>query len=159
MFHILQADLHNPVHADALLVLLDHYARDPMGGGRALSAYVQANLIEELRKRKNAVSVLAFAGERAVGLVNCFEGFSTFQARPLLNIHDVVVHKDYRGQGVSGLMLQKVAELARQRNCCKLTLEVLQNNPAAQAAYRKAGFQAYQLDPQMGQALFWEKKL
>ena len=102
---------------------------------------------------------LGDAEKTAMREVNCFEGFSTFQARPLLNIHDVVVHKDYRGQGVSGLMLQKVAELARQRNCCKLTLEVLQNNPAAQAAYRKAGFQAYQLDPQMGQALFWEKKL
>ena len=37
MFEILQADFHNPGHAEALLTLLDHYARDPMGGGEPLS--------------------------------------------------------------------------------------------------------------------------
>ena len=28
-----------------------------------------------------------------------------------------------------------------------------------QSAYRKLGFSGYQLDPQLGKALFWEKKL
>jgi len=159
MFELHQADLNNPAHAQAVLELLEHYARDPMGGGEGLSEYVRENLLTELRQRSDACIVLAFVDGRAVGLVNCFEGFSTFQARPLMNIHDVVVHGDYRGRGLCGLMLQKVEQLAHQRGCCKLTLEVLQGNSAARAAYLKAGFQAYQLDPRMGQALFWEKKL
>jgi GNAT superfamily N-acetyltransferase len=159
MFEILQADLDNPVHAKALLDLLDHYARDPMGGGEPLSDDVRNNLVDRLRRRSDVCMVLAFSDGRAVGLVNCFEGFSTFQARPLLNIHDVVVHEDFRGRGLSGLMLEKVEQLARQRHCCKLTLEVLQGNSAARAAYRKVGFRPYQLDPAMGQAMFWEKPL
>lgn len=159
MFEILQAELDNPVHAGALLDLLDHYARDPMGGGEPLSDYVREHLVERLRARNDACIVLAFADGRAVGLVNCFEGFSTFKARPLMNIHDVVVHQDYRGRGLSGLMLEKVEQLARQRQCCKLTLEVLQENRVAQAAYRKVGFRPYQLDPSRGQAMFWEKPL
>lgn len=159
MFEILQADLQNPVHTQALLGLLDHYARDPMGGGEALSDDVREHLVDRLRQRSDVCIVLAFADGRAVGLVNCFEGFSTFQARPLMNIHDVVVHDDYRGRGLSGLMLEKVEQLARQRQCCKLTLEVLQGNRAAQAAYSKVGFRPYQLDPSMGQAMFWEKPL
>jgi ribosomal protein S18 acetylase RimI-like enzyme len=159
MFEIFQANLDEVSHASALLELLDHYARDPMGGGQGLSEYVLENLLAELKKRDDLLVVLAFHGPRPAGLVNCFEGFSTFKAKPLMNIHDVVVHSDYRGQGLSTRMREKVEQLARQRNCCKLTLEVLQGNRVAQGAYRKAGFSGYQLDPAMGQALFWEKSL
>ena len=41
----------------------------------------------------------------------------------------------------------------------KLTLEVLEGNSVAQSAYRAFGFEGYELDPQMGKALFWQKKL
>uniref|UniRef100_UPI0035583619 GNAT family N-acetyltransferase n=2 Tax=Pseudomonadota TaxID=1224 RepID=UPI0035583619 len=56
-------------------------------------------------------------------------------------------------------MLAKVEEIARQRGCCKLTLEVLEGNEVAKAAYQKQGFDGYQLDPQMGRAMFWQKVL
>ena len=49
--------------------------------------------------------------------------------------------------------------MARQRGCCKLTLEVLEGNHGARRAYLDFGFEGYQLDPAMGQALFFEKKL
>jgi ribosomal protein S18 acetylase RimI-like enzyme len=40
-----------------------------------------------------------------------------------------------------------------------LTLEVLQGNQAAQNLYRKFGFADYQLAPENGNALFWQKSL
>jgi hypothetical protein len=40
-----------------------------------------------------------------------------------------------------------------------MTLEVLEGNVAAQAAYQSCGFAGYELDPCMGKALFWKKKL
>lgn len=106
-----------------------------------------------------ARSVLAYVDSEAVGLINCFEGFSTFACQPLLNIHDVVVSREFRGQGLSKLMFAKVEEIAREMGCCKLTLEVLAGNTVAQGAYRAVGFAGFELDPAMGQALFWEKKL
>ena len=48
---------------------------------------------------------------------------------------------------------------ARQLGCCKLTLEVLSNNRRALAAYERAGFAPYVLDPAAGQALFLQKLL
>jgi hypothetical protein len=36
---------------------------------------------------------------------------------------------------------------------------VLEGNTIAMAAYRSLGFEGYQLDPALGKALFWEKKL
>lgn len=159
MVEIVEADLALPQHAGALLRLLDTYARDPMGGGSGLSPYAKQNLVAELSKRNAAHVILAFVDREPAGLIVCLEGFSTFACRPLLNIHDVVVAPDHRGHGLCRRMLEKVEALALRLGCCKLTLEVLEGNAAAQAAYRAFGFGNYQLDPRLGKALFWEKKL
>lgn len=156
---IIQADLANPVHAAALITLLDAYASEPAGGGQPLADFTRQHLIESLQQRADTLIILAYDADQPVGLVIAFEGFSTFICKPLLNIHDVVVLSSHRGGGIAQKMFSKVEDIARQRGCCKLTLEVLSNNTPAQAAYRKAGFAAYELDPSMGQALFWEKKL
>ncbi|MDX1344493.1 MAG: GNAT family N-acetyltransferase, partial [Sedimenticolaceae bacterium] len=86
-----------------------------------------------------------------------FEGFSTFKCKPLLNIHDVIVLPSCRGKGIVGRMLEQVEHLARDRGCCKLTLEVLEGNEAARQAYSKAGFRDYMLLPETGRAIFQHK--
>ncbi|KFF42575.1 MULTISPECIES: GNAT family N-acetyltransferase [Pseudomonas] len=156
---VLQASYTNEVHANAIGLLLNHYAQDPMGGGHALSADLLQQLPAELAKRPHAFSVLAFVGGEPAGLVNCFEGFSTFACRPLVNVHDVMVREQFRGLGLSQKMLQKVEEIARQRGCCKITLEVLEGNELAQSAYRKFGFDDSVFDPKYGHMLFWSKSL
>ncbi|MEC5212167.1 ribosomal protein S18 acetylase RimI-like enzyme [Polaromonas sp. CG_9.5] len=154
-----RADYHNPVHADALVQLLDAYAQDPAGGGEALSAFAKANLAKALAARPQAFSVLAFAGEQPVGLINCIEGFSTFACRPLVNVHDVAVLAGFRGQRVAEQMLALVEQIAQERGACKLTLEVLAGNASAIRLYERVGFAGYQLDPAMGQAQFFHKWL
>ncbi|MDN5598718.1 MAG: GNAT family N-acetyltransferase, partial [Pseudomonas sp.] len=154
---VLQASYTNAVHADAIGLLLNSYAEDPMGGGHSLPADLLQQLPAELAKRPHAFSVLAFVGGEPAGLVNCFEGFSTFACRPLVNVHDVMVKEQFRGLGLSQKMLQKVEEIARQRGCCKITLEVLEGNALAQSAYRKFGFDDSVFDPAHGRMLFWHK--
>lgn len=159
MIDIVEADLNLPAHAEALIQLLDVYALDPMGGSQGLSSDVKANLPAELAKRESAHVILAFVETKPAGLVVCLEGFSTFACKPLLNIHDVIVALPYRGMGLSKLLLQKAEEIAFDLGCCKLTLEVLEGNHVAQSVYKAFGFSGYELNPQMGKALFWEKKL
>lgn len=159
MIEVVEADLAAPGHADALVRLLDEYALDPMGRGRALPDEVKAHLAAELRKRDGAHIILAFVDGAPAGLMVCFEGFSTFACKPLLNIHDVVVTREHRGKGLAKLMLQRAEAIARELGCCKLTLEVLEGNHRAQAVYRALGFASYELDPQLGKAMFWQKVL
>lgn len=159
MIDIVKADLSLPAHAEATIQLMDAYALDPMGGGQGLSNYVKANLLAELAKRKSAHVILAFVDAKPAGLIICLEGFSTFACKPLLNIHDAMVALPYRGKGLSKLLLQKAEAIALDLGCCKLTLEVLEGNHIAQAAYKSFGFSGYELNPQMGKALFWDKKL
>lgn len=159
MLHICLADYGNPTHGHALVELLDHYARDPCGGGEGLSDFAKTHLVAGLAARPQAFSVLAFAGDEAVGLVNCIEGFSTFKCLPLVNVHDVVVRGAHRGQRVGERMLEVVEQEARRRGACKLTLEVLEGNTPAQKLYARIGYAPYQLDPAMGAAQFLQKWL
>ena len=159
MEEVLIADLFLPSHAAAIVYLLNEYAKDSMGGGAELSEFVKNNLVPELRKRHGAHVVLAFIDGSPAGMAVCFEGFSTFACKPLLNMHDIIVDAKYRGRGLSKRLVAKAEELAVSLGCCKLTLEVLEGNAVAQAAYKACGFAGYELDPQMGKAMFWQKKL
>ncbi|MBK7416652.1 MAG: GNAT family N-acetyltransferase [Dechloromonas sp.] len=130
-----------------------------MGGGSGLSDFTKLHLRDALKELPTFHGALAFDGDQAIGLINCFTGFSTFSAKPLLNIHDVVVHADWRGKGVGQQLLQWAEDRARQLGCCKLTLEVLSNNQRAMAAYQSAGYAPYMLDPAAGNALLLQKYL
>lgn len=156
---VLEADLGRPEHAAALVTLLSQYASDPMGGGVDLEAHVKATLASELHRRNTAHVVLAYVDGVPSGLMICIEGFSTFACKPLLNIHDVMVVEAQRGRGLFGRMLTKVEDIATRLGCCKLTLEVLEGNHTARSAYARAGFAGYELDPELGKAMFWQKKL
>ena len=156
---VIRADYGNPLHALAIVNLLDAYARDPMGGGHALNDFAKTNLVQALAARPQAYSVLAFDGEEPIGLVNCIEGFSTFACRPLVNVHDVAVLSSHRGHKVAEKMLALAEFIAVERGACKLTLEVLSGNAGAYRLYQRLGFANYQLDPAMGQAQFMQKWL
>lgn len=159
MFTTIEADLSNAQHAQAYLTLMSHYASDPMGGSEDLSDFAKQNLVPTLLKRNDVFVVLVFKDKQPAALLTAIEGFSTFSCKPLLNIHDVVVHKDFRGQKLTTLLFSEIERIARSRDCCKITLEVLEGNTIAKNAYQKQGFSGYQLDPEFGNAIFWTKPL
>lgn len=159
MENILIADLSVPAQADAVVYLLNEYARDEMGGASELSVFAKKNLVSELRKRPSIHAVIAFVDDNPAGLALCIEGFSSFACKPLLNVHDMVVATNYRGRGISIRLLEKAQEIAKKLGCCKLTLEVLEGNKVAQAVYKTFGFYSYELNPIHGKALFWQKMI
>ncbi|GIX21055.1 GNAT family N-acetyltransferase [Erythrobacter cryptus] len=152
------ADYRDPRDAAALVALLDAYARDPMGAGTPLPEAVKARLPGDLAANPQAFSLLAWLGGEAVGLANCFVGYSTFAAAPLVNIHDLAVAAHQRGKGIGRALIAAIEAEALKRGAAKITLEVLSGNPARRL-YAACGFGDYQLDPAAGQALFWQKRL
>lgn len=152
------ADYRDPRDAADIVALLDAYARDPMGGGAPLAETIKARLAEDLAANPQAFSLLARLDDKAVGLANCFMGYSTFAAAPLVNIHDLAVLPETRGRGVGKALLAAIEAEALKRGACKITLEVLSGNPARRL-YAREGFGDYQLDPATGHALFWQKRL
>jgi ribosomal protein S18 acetylase RimI-like enzyme len=156
---IVEADLRLSEHQEAVLVMVDAYSRDAMGNAKPLDSDVRAQLIAGLQKHPTTLIFLAFDGNRPVGAAICFIGFSTFAAKPLVNIHDFVVLPASRGKGVGRRLLDAVEGRAREHGCCKLTLEVMDNNHRALRMYQAAGFVRYALQEEGGAAIFMSKPL
>ena len=156
---IVEADLTRVEHQRAIVELIDAYARDPMGDGKPLSADVRCALIPGLHAHPTTLIFLAYEGGEPVGIAVCFRGFSTFAARPLINIHDFAVLPTHRGQGIGRRLLEAVERKAREMGCCRLTLEVQENNHGARRVYAAAGFAQAVYQQAAGGALFLSKPL
>ncbi len=160
-----EADLADPADQRAVVDLVDEYAREPLHGGVALPASVRRELGAALGRHPTRVVLLGFREGRAVGVAVCFVGFSTWSARPLLNLHDLAVTHSMRGHGIGRQRLQAVEERALSLGCCKLTLEVRGDNRVAQGLYRSFGFRGgagasgEALGGRSDQTFFWEKPL
>lgn len=135
-----QANLDDARDAAGVVDVLNSYAADPKGGARPLPADVKGRLIGVLRDHPTTLVLLAVADGEPVGVAVCFLGISTFRARPLLNIHDLAVLPAFRGRGVGRALLTAVEDHARRRGCCKLTLEVQDDNAPARTLYQRFGF-------------------
>lgn len=157
---IAPVDYDSPRHRQAVVDLLASYAADPIAGaGTTLSDYARVNLVDGLRDHPKSHVLLAQAEGQFAGLAVSFEGYSTFAARPLLNLHDLVVAPASRGQGVGSRLLEAVEEEARRRGCCFLTLEVNGPNTDAQRLYRKQGFVGGDAISPPDAMMFWKKRL
>ncbi|MDA0285427.1 MAG: GNAT family N-acetyltransferase [Planctomycetota bacterium] len=153
---IVDADFRRLEHCRGLVRILDEYARLPHIADRGIPDAVRENLVERLAANSGRQVLLAvddehIDGEQVVGVAVCFEGFSTFAGRPLLNVHDLAVTADCRGQGVGTLLLDAIARRAQELGCCRVTLEVASDNPGAKRLYERSGFAMAQE--------FWKKEL
>jgi ribosomal protein S18 acetylase RimI-like enzyme len=156
---ILQADLTSIEHQKAVLKLTQAYASDPMGGGEALSAEVLDLLIPGLQATPHSLIFLAYLESFPIGIATCFRGFSTFLAKPLLNIHDIAVLPQYRGQGIGQKLIAAVEAKGIEIGCGKLTLEVQSKNLIAQQTYKRAGFNNDRNPQSTGRVFFLVKYL
>ena len=64
----------------------------------------------------------------------------TRNVRPYAFVENVVTHADYRQRGYASALLQKAAEIAKERNCYKLFLETGSNRESTLNFYRQNGF-------------------
>jgi len=143
-----------PEHKQAIINLIDAYIKDEMGEGIPLSENEQEALAEGLRTHPRAIVRFAESDGNFIGIVVAYEHFSTFTAKPMINIHDVFVLKAYRGRGVGRKLMEAIIHDAEIRGCSRISLEVRQDNIKAQKLYRSVGFD--ETEPPM---YYWRKYL
>lgn len=153
-YTIAVCDFDNAAHQRGLVACIDAYARDEMGGGKGLRDDVKAALVPGLRAHPACLIRLALLGDEIVGAAVCFFGYSTFSAKPRLNVHDLAVMPAHRDQGVGRLLLASVVTAAQEAGCVSVTLEVRHDNPRARHLYQSLGF-----GDGFSPMDFWEKKL
>lgn len=133
-------DFTNADHCAALCALEEVYMRDPMGGGTPHTDRQKLRLLDGIESHPRAVTLFVTEDEQIAGLAVAFINFSTFYAKPMMNLHDIVIRPEFRGHGLGKLLLKKMEEIARQKGCAKITLEVREDNLPAQKIYAAEGY-------------------
>ncbi len=154
---IREADLDDPTHSEALVELFESYMRDPLEGGEPPSEEVKRKLVPGLRAHPACHVFFAMKDEMPVGFAVCFLGFSTFNARPLINIHDIFVDASLRGMGIGKKLLDRIEAKTRSLDGCAITLEVRKDNERARRLYRNFGFQRGEIGG--AEVEFWRKTI
>ena len=74
-----------------------------------------------------------------VGFALFFHNFSTFLCQKGLYLEDLFVRPSARGTGLGKLLLQRLAQIAVERDCGRFEWSVLDWNVDAQAFYQRMG--------------------
>lgn len=91
MTSVFEADLGNPVHAAALVELIAQLSQSHDGRRQPMTSEERAALIPGLKRVPSKHLLLADFDEEICGVAVCFIQFSTFSAREMLRIHDLLV--------------------------------------------------------------------
>lgn len=149
---IVEVNLSDSKHCDALVRLMNDYMQDEMGIGESMPEELGPRIIAGLKKHSGYIGFFVQLGDEFAALANCNLNYSTWKAKPLINIHDLIVSPAHRKQGVGLFLLKSIEDYAVQNGYCRINLEVRQDNHKAQGLYKKAGFK--ECDPSN---YFWEK--
>jgi len=148
-----KVDLNQEEHQKSLLNLLDDYMQDEMGMSESMPEHLGPKIINGLKKHAAYLGFFVCIDDNFVALANCNLNFSTWQAKPLINIHDFIVSPNFRNQGIGLFLLNEIANYAAEKGYCRINLEVRYDNYKAQNLYKKAGFS--DCHPKN---YFWEKQ-
>ena len=84
------------------------------------------------------VVIAEHAGE-AAGFALFFHNFSTFRGKRGLYLEDLFVRQAFRGYGIGKALLQRLAQIAVERNCARFEWSVLEWNKPAIGFYQSLG--------------------
>jgi GNAT superfamily N-acetyltransferase len=133
-------EIRSATEADVPIILslireLAEYEREP----NAVVA-TEAGLREVLFGPKRSAEVLlALESGEAVGFAVYFYNFSTWLGRPGLYLEDLFVRPAVRGKGFGRGLLERLAQIAKERGCGRMEWAVLDWNDPAIQFYRKLG--------------------
>ena len=89
--------------------------------------------------RRYAETLIAEEGGSPVGFALFFHNFSTFLAKPGIYLEDLFVVPEQRGHGIGRALLQRLAQIAVERDCGRLEWAVLDWNRDAIGFYERLG--------------------
>jgi len=86
-------------------------------------------------------------GPKVVAMASTLYTVSTAEGGKAALFEDLVVHEDYRKQGIGAKLLEYVIGQARAEGVLRLTLLTDMQNEQAQALYRRLGFTGSPMKP------------
>ena len=86
-----------------------------------------------------AKSFVGYGNDKPVAYALVCKMFSSFRAKPILYIEDVLVTKTVQGSGYGRFMMAHLADYALKTGCCAMEWSALTTNGEAEAFYQRLG--------------------
>jgi len=131
-------EVNNLEHRQTVETLFQEYSSD-------VSAPIESTIVNQLFELPYFHGFLCVNDNEPVGFAVCFESFSTYRARKVLNIHDFMISNKARGQGLGNVLLSGIENYCRENDYLKITLEVDEDNVVAKRLYSSLGYEDFQV--------------
>ncbi|MDC6456642.1 GNAT family N-acetyltransferase [Flavobacteriaceae bacterium] len=97
-------------------------------------------LNQRLQNGESEIFVAENEESKIVGFIQLYPIFSSTRMQKLWLLNDLFVDENYRGKGVSVLLINQSKKLCKQTEACGLILETAKTNEIGNHLYHKAGF-------------------
>jgi len=97
-------------------------------------------LNERLQNGDSEIFVAENEESKIVGFIQLYPIFSSTRMQKLWLLNDLFVDENYRGKGVSVLLINQSKKLCKQTEACGLILETAKTNEIGNHLYHKTGF-------------------
>ena len=115
-----------------LFALQGDFTPDPVAQERGLALILE-------QPSRGRIFVLR-NGHQIIGMVNLLFTISTAMGGFVIQMEDVIVHPDHRGQGYGTQLLEHVIDFAKQKDFKRITLLTDKISAESQNFFRKHGF-------------------
>lgn len=88
-------------------------------------------------------ALLAFCEGVPVGIATYSYTYSTFKARQSIWLDDLYIKENNRQFGLGHQLIRKLAEIAKEKGCCRIDWIVYQDNDIGLSFYKKLGARIY----------------
>lgn len=97
-------------------------------------------LLERIQNNESKIFVVENDKSEFIGFVQLYPAFSSIRMKRLWLLNDLFVVENYRGQGVSVLLINEAKKLCKETNACGLILETAKSNEVGNKLYPKTEF-------------------
>ena len=96
--------------------------------------------LSERLENEDAIIFVAECDKGLIGFTQLYPSFSSTRMQRMWILNDLYVHKAFRGQGISKLLINKAKELCKETDACGLLLETETSNDIGNNLYPTTGF-------------------
>jgi GNAT superfamily N-acetyltransferase len=97
-------------------------------------------LNERLERKESEIFVAENEQDKLIGFVQLYPIFSSTSMKRLWLLNDLFVADNYRGKGISVLLIEAAKKLCTETKACGLMLETAKSNEIGNKLYPKMGF-------------------
>jgi ribosomal protein S18 acetylase RimI-like enzyme len=123
---------------DALLILFEAYRQFYRKKPAPSEAY--AFLKKRLQNQDSVIFLAEATSKNIVGFTQLYPSFSSTRMQRLWILNDLYVDPEYRGQGISRLLINTAKDHCKQTKACGILLETETSNTIGNKLYTSARF-------------------